>query len=239
MAQFLTTTDTSAAIERVIRNAEKELTLISAYVYPRIIYLHRLKDAADRGVNITFVFGKRRMDEKVFSLFTEIPNLRIFYLDELHAKCFVNEHEAIVTSLNLLNGSEEKNREMGVRLDRITDPEAYRECVNEVKSILSTAKLVRETGKGGAMAPKEASPRKPAASKSRTNGFCIRTGEEIPFNVEKPLSYEAFKSWSKYGDPEYAEKFCHFSGEPSNGETCVSKPILKKNWSKAKLIHGL
>lgn len=34
-------------------------------------------------------------------------------------------------------------------------------------------------------------------------------------NVEKPLGYEAFKSWSKYGDPDFAERFCHFSGEPS------------------------
>jgi hypothetical protein len=48
------------------------------------------------------------------------------------------------------------------------------------------------------------------------------------------MSYEAFKSWSKYSDPEYSEKYCHFSGEPSYGETCVSRPILKKNWKKAK-----
>ena len=234
MAQFLTTTDTSAAIERVIRNAEKELILISAYVYPRIIYLHRLKDAADRGVKITFIFGKRRMDEKVFGLFTEIPNLRIFYLDELHAKCFVNEYEAIVTSLNLLNGSEEKNREMGVRLDRTADAEAYRECLNEVKSILSTATLVHQTDKGRSVIPKDAPVKKPVVASKRSTGFCIRTGVEIPFNVEKPLSFEAFKTWSKYSDPEYPEKFCHFSGESSNVETSVSKPILKKNWKKAK-----
>jgi len=67
-------------------------------------------------------------------------------------------------------------------------------------------------------------------------GYCIRTGVEIPFNIEKPMSYEAFKVWSQFGDPDYPEKFCHFSGEPSNGETSVSKPILKKNWKKAKEI---
>lgn len=70
-------------------------------------------------------------------------------------------------------------------------------------------------------------------------GYCIRTGVAIPFNVEKPLSYEAYKSWSKFSNPEYPEKFCHFSGEASNGETSVSKPILKKNWKKAKEIFGL
>jgi hypothetical protein len=70
-------------------------------------------------------------------------------------------------------------------------------------------------------------------------GFCIRTGAPIPFNVEKPMSYEAFKSWSKYSDSEYAEKYCHFSGEPSYGETSVSKPILKKNWKNAKEVFNL
>ena len=53
------------------------------------------------------------------------------------------------------------------------------------------------------------------------------------------MGYDAYKSWSKYSDTEYPEKFCHFSGEHSNGETSVSKPILKKNWKRAKEIHGL
>ncbi|MCR6637491.1 MAG: hypothetical protein NVV82_00420 [Sporocytophaga sp.] len=70
-------------------------------------------------------------------------------------------------------------------------------------------------------------------------GFCIRTGIQIPFNVEKPLCYDAYKKWNEFADAEYAEKYCHFSGELSNGETSVSKPILKKNWKKAKEIHGM
>jgi hypothetical protein len=53
------------------------------------------------------------------------------------------------------------------------------------------------------------------------------------------LSYDAFKKWNEYGDPDYSEKFCHFSGEPSNGETSVRQPILKKNWKKAKEKYGL
>lgn len=72
-----------------------------------------------------------------------------------------------------------------------------------------------------------------------TTGYCIRTGAKIPFNVQKPLSYEAYKAWSKDGNKENPEKYCHFSGEPSNGETSVSKPILKKNWKKAKEIFDL
>lgn len=70
-------------------------------------------------------------------------------------------------------------------------------------------------------------------------GYCIRTGSQIPFNVKHPLSSEAYKSWSRFSNAEYPEKFCHFSGEPSNGETTFSKPIMKKNWSKAKETHSL
>ncbi len=65
-------------------------------------------------------------------------------------------------------------------------------------------------------------------------GFCIRTGKKIPFNPNKPMSIEAYESWTKFQNEDYAEKFCHFSGEPSNGETSFAKPILKKNWKVAK-----
>lgn len=192
-------------------------------------------------MNITFIFGKKWMDDRVFALFKEIPNLKIYYLDELHAKCFVNEREAIVTSLNLLNGSEKKNREMGVRLDRDADAVAYQECVNEVRSILAAATLVKSTGKamgakGGMIS--SATSLMVASPKDRP-GYCIRTGARIPFNMDKPLSYDAFLVWNQFGDPDYPEQYCHFSGEPSHGETCVARPILKKNWKKAKEMFNL
>jgi hypothetical protein len=67
-------------------------------------------------------------------------------------------------------------------------------------------------------------------------GYCIRTGVKIPFNTDRPLSKPGYKSWSEYENEEYPEKYCHFSGEPSNGETSFSKPILRKNWKKAQKI---
>jgi len=68
------------------------------------------------------------------------------------------------------------------------------------------------------------------------NGYCIRSGTPIPFNPEKPLSNPSYKTWSQFGNTDYQENFCHFSGEPSNGETSYAKPILRKNWSLAKRI---
>ncbi|PHR46551.1 MAG: hypothetical protein COA32_10425 [Fluviicola sp.] len=64
-------------------------------------------------------------------------------------------------------------------------------------------------------------------------GYCIRTKAEIPFNVKQPFSDSAFRSWSKFSNEEYPEKYCHFSGEESKGQTTFAKPILRKNWKKA------
>lgn len=64
------------------------------------------------------------------------------------------------------------------------------------------------------------------------NGYCIRTGVEIRFNLEKPYSYDAFLEWN--GDEHFPENYCHYSGEKSNGITSFYKPILKKHWKQAR-----
>lgn len=69
---------------------------------------------------------------------------------------------------------------------------------------------------------------------TKVSGFCIRTGRQIPFNSKFPMCDTAFQSWKKFNNDEYRENYCHFSGEPSNGETSFSKPILRKNWTRAK-----
>lgn len=74
---------------------------------------------------------------------------------------------------------------------------------------------------------------KPKKARATLMGYCIRTGEEIPFNRDEPMSAKAFKSWVRFEDEEYPERYCHFSGEPSDGQTSMAKPILKKNWKKA------
>ncbi|MBK6627576.1 MAG: hypothetical protein IPJ87_10825 [Flavobacteriales bacterium] len=134
MARFLTATDRSAAIERVIRDAHGALTLISAFVFPRIVHLQRLQDAAERGVEITILFGKKPMDQGVFRDLRELPNMRLYFLKELHAKCYFNEREGVITSLNLLGGSERHNREMGVLLSAAEDVEAYGAMCTEART---------------------------------------------------------------------------------------------------------
>lgn len=65
-----------------------------------------------------------------------------------------------------------------------------------------------------------------SSAMNNSTGYCIRTGKPIPFNPQRPFSYEAYKSWASFGNPEYPEKYCHRTGKPSNGKTSMSNPIL-------------
>jgi hypothetical protein len=57
-------------------------------------------------------------------------------------------------------------------------------------------------------------------------GFCIRTGINIPFNPNRPYSNEAYKSWSNWNNWDFPEKFCHKTGKSSLGKTSMRNPVL-------------
>jgi phosphatidylserine/phosphatidylglycerophosphate/cardiolipin synthase-like enzyme len=246
MAKFLNTTGVSYHLEQLIDKSEEKLILISPYLQ----FTQRIKEHLEnlnlrkRDIRIVYRESKLQIDEQTW-LAKQI-GIRTSLCKNLHAKCYLNEKEAIITSMNLYEFSQMNNNEMGIHITKADDPELYKATHDEVQRLLTISEEIRVTVQTVAPAGKEKSATKeveakvpPARSSGKAMGFCIRTGVEIPFNVEKPLSYEAFKSWSKFGDPDYAEKYCHFSGEPSHGETSVSKPILKKNWKKAKETFGL
>jgi len=79
---------------------------------------------------------------------------------------------------------------------------------------------------------KHTSSNKKSNGYSKT-GYCIRTGEKIEFDPERPMSLKSFKKWNQFQDVDYGEAYCHFTGEQSYGETTFARPILRKNWTKA------
>lgn len=246
MAKFLNTTGVSYHLEELIKGTKERLILVSPYlkftsrIKEHLHNLHLLK----YDIRIIYRENKLQLDDN--NWLESHTGIRTSLCSNLHAKCYINEKEAIVTSMNLYEFSQQNNDEMGIYFSKDQDPGLYNETIEEVQRLLRISEEIRVTiKKVSAESPNPSekkvadSVKSQAKSSDRQTGFCIRTGVPIAFNVEKPMCFEAFKSWSKYGDPEYAEKYCHFSGESSNGETSVSRPILKKNWKKAKEMHNL
>src|SRR6185437_15843077 len=157
---------------------------------------------------------------------------------------YVNDDKMIITSLNLYEFSMANNKEMGVLIDKndAGDIQLFEDAFKEVDYINETSqKFELSASKPSFKNSDFKSNIERSHSKNLNNqtGYCIRTGVEIPFDIEKPLSREAYKKWNERANPDFAENYCHFSGEPSNGGTCVRKPILSKNWKKAREIFDL
>lgn len=247
MAKFLNTKKSVSEIEDLIKDAGQTLILISPYLKLSKDFKELLSYRNSKDKITTVIFGKVELNPDEMKFLESLQFVILKYKDDLHAKCYMNDEKMIITSLNLYDFSMNNNKEMGVLIEKANtnDLELFEEAYKEIDYINTTSQRFAYKTQTAPQAPtKQVDSKENEKAKSFDNrpdkkiqggkGYCIRTGVEIPFNVEKPMSYDAFKSWNKYGDPDYDEKYCHFSGEPSYGETSVSKPILKKNWKKAK-----
>lgn len=243
MAKFLTTTGISHELEQLIKKANEKLVLISPFLKINERIKLSLEDKNRMKIDIRVVYGKNELQPEENNWLKSMSSIRSSFCKDLHAKCYLNEHEAIITSMNLYEFSQINNNEMGILIEKEKDPELYKDVYEEAQRLIRISdELIFTVEKA---LPKEKTSEKQESKNKvekpidKTMGYCIRTGSQIPFNVERPMNYEAYKSWSKYGDSDYPEKFCHFSGEESFGETSVGKPILRKNWKRAKEAFNL
>ena len=66
-------------------------------------------------------------------------------------------------------------------------------------------------------------------------GFCIRCKTTIKKDLEKPLCWDCYKTWSLYEDPFYRENFCISCGEKNN--TSFNKPACFKCYKELQKIN--
>ncbi|RZK12772.1 MAG: hypothetical protein EOO46_01855 [Flavobacterium sp.] len=97
MASFLRTSGISFKIEEIIINAKENLTLVTPYLkFPKTLY-ERLREKSESGLKITFIYGKSELSQEQEEFLSRIKNIEVFFLENLHAKCYINESAGIVT----------------------------------------------------------------------------------------------------------------------------------------------
>ena len=235
MAKLLKTNGISHHLDLMVDNAKEKLYLVSPYLKFNERIRKSLEDADRRKLDFRIVYGKEELVPKEKDWLKSLRSLKLEFCGNLHAKCYLNENEAIVTSMNLYDFSQVNNIEMGILISRKDDFELYKEIHEEVMRLFRSVNDVPQAGKKVAKEPAA----RPEPVPERKHGFCIRIGTKIPFDLERPMSYDAFQSWNRYANTDYPEKYCHFSGEHSNGETSFDHPVMRKNWSKANAIFDL
>ena len=154
MAEFLTTKGTAYHLENIIKDAKKKLVLVSPYLQISQTFYERLKDASKKGVSTKIIYGKDELNNSEKKSISELENVELFFFQNLHAKCYFNENNMIITSMNMYAFSEVTNREMGVLINRTKDSELFQNAINETFSIIQSShkielKLLKENQKNG------------------------------------------------------------------------------------------
>ena len=143
MAKFLNTTGISYHLEELIKNTKDRLVLISPYLQ----FHKRVKDHLEnlniqkRDIRIIYRENKLQVEESNW-LESQI-GIRTSLCSSLHAKCYLNENEAIVTSMNLYSFSQQNNDEMGIYVTKENDAELYNDIYNDVQRLLTISEEIR------------------------------------------------------------------------------------------------
>ena len=175
-----------------------------------------------------FVYGKRELDPSEKNWLESMSSIRISFYRDLHAKCYLNENAALLTSMNLYESSQVNNYEMGLYISRAEDPELYESILNEAKHLLTNSDPpLNDTSTKSAV-------QNPTQQKT-LHGYCIRCKTNIAFNPQEDENYcpECRIDWEKNDgrDYQHPEKYCH-SCSKEHKEISYSRPMCKSCYAQ-------
>ncbi|AYH45105.1 phospholipase D family protein [Azoarcus sp. DN11] len=145
MAKFLNTSATNYFLEELIKNARDRLILISPFLKLNDRMKELLADKNRLKIDVRIVYGKSELQPEEINWLKELTYIRTSFCKNLHAKCYLNEELAIITSLNLYEFSQINNNEMGVLIRRDDDGELYKDAYEEAQRIIRISDEVRIT----------------------------------------------------------------------------------------------
>ncbi len=143
MAEFLGTTATNFRLEELIKNARERLVLISPYLKINTRIRELLADKDRLKIDMRLVYGKSELQPEEIAWMRELRYLRTSFCQNLHAKCYLNEDSAIITSMNLYEFSQINNNEMGILVRRSEDEKLYQDIYEEALRVVRVGEEVR------------------------------------------------------------------------------------------------
>lgn len=224
MAKFLKTTGVSYHLQQLIDNANESLILISPFLKVNDRLRQSLEDKDRMKIDIRVVYGKNELAPKEIDWLRSLQFVRTSFLENLHAKCYLSEKEAILTSMNLYEYSQVNNEEMGIYITKEDDAELYGEIRIEAQRLLRIADEIRVSVEKVSKEKEINSQKKESkAATTGSKGFCIRCKKEITLDITAPYCASCYRSWKRYSNTTYKEKYCHNCGKEYSAT--MGKPV--------------
>jgi hypothetical protein len=125
--QFLTTKGVNYLLDTMFKNAAEYITIISPFIkiHPGLIEI--LEERHNSGIIITIICRESQGDFPFAS--------KVYHRKNLHAKCYLTENSALISSMNLYDFSQIHNDEMGIHIQRDTAQSLYDDVLCEAKRL--------------------------------------------------------------------------------------------------------
>jgi len=202
--EFITETNLKIKIENIIDQSKEFLYIISPYLDPGNVLIESIIKAKRNNIKVILIHNTNQIKKVQLSDdFSRLlsAGVEIYNHPRLHSKIYLNESESLVTSLNLISGSYTNSFESGIYCDYRSVRKSIEAYIHD--TILKSDKCTMTNLND--LPPNE--------------GYCIITGQKIPYNPERPIEYNEYKSHGK----SVLGKYCHLCGQEV--QTTVEVPF--------------
>ena len=142
MAKFITTKKITSELEELIRKADGRLYIVSPYLRLSrdLRELLTFRNSIKKETKI--IFGKPKLNPVQMTFLQGLRFVYLFFSDDLHSKCYINDTKMIITPMNQYDFSMINNKGMGILIDKaITeDSQVYDEAWKKIDFIEKTSK---------------------------------------------------------------------------------------------------
>lgn len=237
------------AVIELVEQAKSQVVLVSPYNEYSVPLREAVARAAKRtGVRVIAVCRADMADKEHDHLaWLKSIGATVYLVERLHSKIYLNERQAVVTSMNLTKGSAVDSREIGFL---INDPHAREEITSYVRvQLIQSARpwlLTAPVGQPAMPRAQRSTPRRSTqaspvppttvgglfkailtkATAANQQGACISCGTKIAFNTDKPFCLDCFHKWNKDKDEDARQGHCHDCGQRRS--VSFAKPLCSK-----------
>src|SRR3989338_3082394 len=192
MVKFLDTTGVSNELAQIIKTAKERLIIISPYLQISDRFKEMLDDQDRMKLDIRIIYGKSELQPQESNWLKSLKSVRTSICKNLHAKCYLNEKESLISSMNFYEFSQMNNNEMGIVVYKSEDSQLYNDINEEARRLIRLSEEVK------AIPPEELI--------KNEEGHCIRCGDKIKMDPKHPYCLTDYQMWMRFKDRSYVEK---------------------------------
>ena len=229
MADFLTREGIVQHLESIIAEAKREVVLISPYI-KLDKHIQKLLGGQKPYVDIHVVYRENKLKPNE-SRFLERHRIKTTFLKDLHAKCYLNENEVLLTSMNLYEHSLKNNVEMGLVVSKSGDEKLYNKIRRQVSRWIDASENTGDVKRLRAVSTStKTKSRRKATVKIPTTGFCIRCRNKRDANTMTPYCPDCWVPSIRSRKTQIPESYCHFCSKKHR--TTLSRPLCPDCFKK-------